>query len=84
MSFRLISSEPKLAKTLEQINFGILPKDVRDWAIDWVRDVGVAVRSREMMVGYTVSLIYYAGLIVAISLLERFLGVKLFRLGVGI
>jgi len=79
VSFRLISSEPRLAKMLEQIDLGILPKDVREWAISWIRDVGTLVRSREMMVGFAASLVYYLGLVAVMHVLERELGIKIFR-----
>jgi hypothetical protein len=77
MSFRLISSEPRLAKALEQINLGVLPKDVRDWAISWVRDVGTLVRSRDMMVGFVASIAYYLSFLAALRFFEGALGVKL-------
>jgi len=83
MAFRLISPEPRLAKILERVDLGVLPRDVREWAIGWVRDVGSLVRNREMMVGFAASLVYYVGLIAAANLLERLLGVRLLRPGVG-
>jgi len=76
MGFRLIASEPRLARILEQINLGILPEDVRDWAIGWVRDVGTLLRSREMMVGFVASLVYYFGLLAAVRYLEKLLGLR--------
>jgi len=72
MPIRFISEKPVLAEILEAVNLGFLPKDVREWAIGWIRDVGATVRSREMMVGFTASIIYYIG---AISLI-RMLGVE--------
>jgi hypothetical protein len=74
MSFRLISPEPRLAKILERIDLGILPKDVRNWAIGWIRDVGTLVRSRDMMVGFAASVVYYLGFLTALRFLEGTLG----------
>jgi len=71
MPVRFISSEPRLAQVLEAVDFGILPRDIREWAIGWMKDVGKVVRSREMMVGFAASLVYYAGLLSALSAMEK-------------
>jgi len=71
MGIRFISEEPRLAKILERIDLSVLPRDIRVWAIAWLKDIGKAVRSREMIVGYLASSIHYAILLVAISLLEK-------------
>jgi len=71
MSIRFISEEPRLAKILEHIDLNLLPRDIRVWAITWIKDVGKAVRSREMIAGYLASSIHYAILLTAISLLEK-------------
>ena len=65
--FRIISDKPRLAMVLREFDLGILPKDVREWAISWVEDVGTLVRSRDMMVGFAASLTYY---IVAFTLMS--------------
>jgi len=71
MSVRFVSSEPRLAQVLEAVDFGILPRDVREWAIGWMKDVGKVVRSREMMVGFVASLVYYTGFLSALSAMEK-------------
>jgi hypothetical protein len=71
MSVRFVSSEPRLAQVLEAVDFGILPRDVREWAIGWMKDVGKVVRSREMMVSFVASLVYYTGFLSALSAMEK-------------
>ena len=67
MSLRFIREEPILANTLRKIDLKILPTDIREWALKWVEDVGRAMRSREMMVGFVASALYYVGLICLVS-----------------
>jgi len=56
---RFISPEPKLARLLRQREPRILPRELWDWGVDWVEDVGSVMRSR----GYMVSTVaFYAGL----------------------
>jgi hypothetical protein len=73
---RFIREEPWIARTLRTIRpLGIVPKDIHDWFWDWVEDVGAALRSREAMVSFAVSMGYYALVRSALMLLESF-GVK--------
>lgn len=68
--FRIISSETKLADILSQRTQTILPKPLYDWAIGWVRDIGVRLRSRDMMASYVAYGIYSAGWQAILKLIE--------------
>ena len=68
---RFISEEPRLAYVMKAVDLGLLPKDVKEWATSWVEDVGRVVRSREMMVGFVASVIYYTGIITVLSVVEK-------------
>lgn len=50
MSFRLINPEPRLAIALANRENILLPKDVYDYLILWINDVGGVMRSREFLV----------------------------------
>jgi hypothetical protein len=68
---RFIREEPWIARTFRTFRpVGIVPEDLHDWLWDWVEDVGAAMRSREMMVSFIVSMGYYAISIGLLSLLE--------------
>jgi hypothetical protein len=67
MSLRFIREEPVLANTLRKIDFKILPTDIREWGLKWVEDVGRTMRSREMMVGFVASSLYYVVLMCLVS-----------------
>jgi len=69
---RLISDEPVLARTIRKSNLGILPTDIREWAISWAEDIGRTVRSREVMLSMITTLIYRVGLTRAIKIVEGF------------
>jgi len=68
---RFISEEPRLAYVMKAVDLGLLPKDVKEWAVSWVEDVGRVVRSREMMVGFVASVIYYAGIVSVLSVVGK-------------
>jgi hypothetical protein len=67
MSLRFIREEPVLANTLRKIDLKILPTDIREWGLKWVEDVGRTMRSREMMVGFVASSLYYVVLMCLVS-----------------
>lgn len=58
---RFISPEPQLARLLFRREPKIIPRELHDWAVQWVADVGSIMRSREYM-AYTVSLYGSMGL----------------------
>jgi len=68
---RFIREEPWVARTLRGIRIGVAPKELHTWLWDWVEDVGRAMRSREMMVGFAASMGYYAILMALLSVVER-------------
>ena len=59
--FRFISPEPKLAEILSNRTQTLMPKPLYEWAIGWLRDIGVRLRSRDMMASYIAYGIYSAG-----------------------
>jgi hypothetical protein len=68
LTLRFIKEEPILADNLRKINLGILPYELRTWALDWVEDVGRTLRARETLVGIVSQGILYVGFITLISL----------------
>ncbi|MBA7631562.1 hypothetical protein ES703_39094 [subsurface metagenome] len=64
---RFISPKPVLAIILAEREPKIMPRDLNDWAIQWVADVGSIMRSRDYM-AYTVAL--YGGMGIISSLLR--------------
>jgi len=64
---RFISPEPQLALLLIKREPKIMPRDLNDWAIQWVADVGSIMRSRDYM-AYTFAL--YGGMGIMSSLLR--------------
>jgi hypothetical protein len=76
---RFIREEPWIAQTLRTFRpLKIVPEDLHDWFWDWVQDVGAAMRSREMMVGFVASMGYYALFLGIVNLLGRLGLVKRF------
>lgn len=61
--FRLIREEPVLGLRLKARTPIILPKNLYDWATDWVHDVGAYMRTREFLVSAIASGIYTLGLV---------------------
>jgi hypothetical protein len=55
---RLISEQPRFTMLLRSIDLGLMPRDVREWALGWLEDVETMVRSREAMVSFVTFLIY--------------------------
>jgi len=68
---RFIKEEPWISQILRTFRpIGIIPEDLHNWFWDWVQDVGAAMRSRDMMVGFAVSVGYYAIAMGLFTLLE--------------
>jgi len=64
---RFISPEPQLALLLIKREPKILPRDLHDWSVQWVADIGSIMRSRDYM-AYTFAL--YGGMGIMSSLLR--------------
>ncbi|GAH65528.1 unnamed protein product [marine sediment metagenome] len=76
---RFISPRPMLALILAGREPKFMPKELNDWAIQWVADIGMIMRSRDYM-AYTAALYGGMGLMSAllgfipdIALLDTFL-----------
>lgn len=69
---RFIKEEPVLARTLRAYYFGLMPKEIHEWAFDWWEDIGSIMRSRDFM-AYTASQLM---LFIGLDSLSRLLGVK--------
>ena len=76
---RFVSPNPILALILAKREPKVIPRELNDWAIQWVADIGLIMRSREYM-AYTFAL--YGGmglmsgllrLIPDVALLDTFL-----------
>jgi hypothetical protein len=68
---RFIKEEPWISQILRTFRpIGIIPEDLHNWFWDWVQDIGAAMRSRDMMVGFAASIGYYAIAVGLFSLLE--------------
>ncbi|GAH83729.1 unnamed protein product [marine sediment metagenome] len=65
---RFVSPDPVLALILAKREPKVIPKELNDWAIRWVADVGIIMRSRDYM-AYTFAL--YGGMGIMSSLLRR-------------
>lgn len=61
--FTLISSEPRLAGVLHERQPKLVPEDLYHWAVDYMEDVGIVMRSREYKVSILASGATYAFLI---------------------
>ncbi|GAH73220.1 unnamed protein product, partial [marine sediment metagenome] len=64
---RFVSPNPILALILAKREPKVIPRELNDWAIQWVADIGLIMRSREYM-AYTAAL--YGGM----GLMSAFLG----------
>ncbi|MCW4048246.1 MAG: hypothetical protein NWE89_00785 [Candidatus Bathyarchaeota archaeon] len=78
-TLRLISPNPRLAIILAEREPRVISKEINDWAIQWVADVGSIMRSREFL-AYTAALYGSMGLmsgllrlIPDVALLDTFL-----------
>lgn len=76
---RFVSPEPILALILAKREPKVIPRELNDWAIRWVADIGLIMRSREYM-AYTAALYggmglmsAFLGLIPDVALLDTFL-----------
>lgn len=76
---RFVSPKPVLALILAKREPRIIPREINDWAIQWVADIGLIMRSREYM-AYTAALYggmwlmsAFLGLIPDVALLDTFL-----------
>jgi len=74
---KIISPNPRVAEFLAKRDSLIIPKEVYDFGVSWVRDVGKVMRSREFLVSSVASYASY-GIILALS--EKFPQVKNLRL----
>lgn len=74
---KIISPHPKVAEFLAKRESLIIPKEVYDFGVSWIRDVGKVMRSREFLVSSVASYASY-GIILALS--ENFPQVKNMRL----
>ena len=64
---RFLSPDPVLALILAKREPKVIPRELNDWAIRWVADIGLIMRSREYM-AYTAAL--YGGMGLMSSLLR--------------
>jgi len=76
---RFISPNPVLALILAKREPKVIPKELNDWAIQWVADIGMIMRSRDYM-AYTAALYGGMGMMSAllrlipdVALLDTFL-----------
>ncbi len=68
---KFIREEPWIARTLRTIRpLRIIPEDLHNWLFDWIEDIGLVMRSREMMVSFLASLGYYVVLLSLLSTME--------------
>lgn len=56
---QFISSEPRVALRLREWRPVILPRDIYDWSVDWVEDIGRIMRSRSYIAGTAASYVAY-------------------------
>lgn len=83
---RFIREEPVFAQSFRQFYLKILPQEIHEWAWDWVEDVGRVMRSREMMVSFVASGLYYVALVALLSIFpgfERTIAGRFVRMFVG-
>lgn len=83
---RIISSEPILARILEHRRPILISKEGYDWIVGWIRDVGIILRSREMIARSIAMAIQHIGVTFMVELLTNLMGkerpiIRLARLG---
>lgn len=74
---KIISPDPRIAEFLAQRKNTFIPKEVYEFGVSWIRDVGKVMRSREFLVSSVASYASY-GIILALS--EKFPQLKGMRL----
>lgn len=52
---KFLSPEPRLAIALSKREKILLPKEVYDYVVEWIMEVGTLMRTREYMVGFVAS-----------------------------
>lgn len=58
--FKLINPEPVFAMWIRKQKPLALSDEMREWAVDWIGDVGIELRSRPMLVSMVANAVYVA------------------------